>query len=105
MNVDRLDPVFLPNGVARNPLGKKNDDPHQEQCNAILDLVACIRGATPNRRLGEADHFIGVGEWGLALDQIEYALTDDFPLQNTWIKAAFERANAAIPKNEEGYRD
>ena len=105
MSKSPVEPVFLPNGVARNPLGSKDDDPESEVVNAMLDLVCCIRGETLNRDLGDTDHFVGVGEWGMALDSLEVAIQNDFPLRNPWISAAYERANRALPKNAEGYRD
>jgi hypothetical protein len=99
-----LDPVVLPNGVARNPGGHRGAPPEQEAHDAIIDLIICLRGAIPNRSLGETDRYMVVGEFGLAMGELDAVLAETLAGESVWVQAAYARADAAFPKDADGYR-
>ena len=104
MSGKALDSVLLPNGVERIPGGSRDADPETEAADAVIDLVICIRGAEPNVHLGMTDRFIVAGEWGLALEEIEAVIAPETGKTDEWVKAAFERADKALPKKTNGDR-
>lgn len=97
------DSVVLSKGVARTPLGSGSDNPRSAAVYAVIDLMVCLRQKRPNLNLGSADRFIGVGESGLALCEIETVLKDELPFEG-FAEAAYRRADALLPKDKRGLR-
>lgn len=69
-------PVILSNGIRWNPTVSEADDTFTRVQRAIVDLAMSIRGQTPNFNLGQADKYIWVGEYEMALDEIQAALIE-----------------------------
>lgn len=63
-------------GGARKNAPAESDDLEEAFFTAVVDLVICLRGKTPNADLGMTDEFLYVGEWGLARDEL-MALIDE----------------------------
>ncbi|NNE81177.1 MAG: hypothetical protein HKN18_12995 [Silicimonas sp.] len=103
MSNDPLTKVTLSNGVSRTPLGSKSDSPRAAAVYAVIDLMLCLRQKRPNLNLGGADRFIGVGESGLALLEIEAVLESELPFGG-FAEAAYRRACELLPKDERGLR-
>ena len=103
MTSDAPERVVLSNGVARTPLASGSDDPRAVAVYAVIDLMVCLRQKRPNLNLGGADRFIGVGECGLALREIEIVLKDELPFEG-FAEAAYRRADELLPKDKQGLR-
>lgn len=65
------------NGVVHNPLSQPSQPRDLEIALAVVDALVAVRGAVANANLGNADLFVSVGEWELALDEVDAAVIQD----------------------------
>ena len=100
MAAELFGPVKFASGAIWNPFAKQEDELHLRIAHSVLDVMVCLRGATPNMDLGNADCFVWAGEWELALDEIQGSI-EALPNQsNELAETMLARARAIIADGE-----
>ena len=92
MRGGKVTPIEYPNGVRYNLFEPEADDPEALWRHTAFDLSIAVRAETQNRDLGNADMFLGVGEWGLAIEEILASIEVDPKPWDLRIQALADRA-------------
>jgi hypothetical protein len=93
--------VKFGDGATWNPFAKESDEPHLRVAHSVLDVMVCLRGASPNMNLGNADSFFWAGEWGLALDEIQGSIEAQPNQSNELAETMLARARAIMADGEQ----
>jgi len=100
VNEDLFGPITLTNGVRWNPSASADGDADLQAHEAVIDLLICLRGGTPNLRLGDVDKFVFSGEYELALREIETAIAAKKTVMTELNKIALARASSLVKRSE-----
>lgn len=99
MNEDLFGPITLANGVRWNSSVSADGDADLQAYAAVIDVLICLRGGTPNLHLGDVDKFVFSGEYELALREIENAIAAKTTIMTELNKIALARASSLVTKS------